>query len=90
MVIFLLNLPLLFASNALYPIEVMPDWMKFLAYINPTTYLISGLRELLFTNDNIVANMGTIDIWLSFLVIALFAFLGMFLARRAFKKSLAD
>ncbi len=90
MMIFLLNLPLLFASNALYPIEVMPDWMKFLAYINPTTYLISGLRELLFTNDNIVANMGAIDIWLSFAVIALFAFLGLFIARKAFKKSLTD
>lgn len=90
MMIFLLNLPLLFASNALYPIEVMPIWMKVLAYINPTTYLNSGLREVLFTNDNIVATSDGIGLLLSFIVIALFAFLGMLLARIAFKKSLTD
>ncbi len=90
MLIFLLNLPLLFASNALYPIEVMPNWMKVMAYGNPTTYLISGLRELLFTNDNIGTSGSTIDIWLSFTVIILFAVSGMLLARKAFKKSLVN
>ncbi len=90
MMIFLLNLPLLFASNALYPIDVMPDWMKIISYLNPTTYLISGLREFLFTNDNIMATSATIPIWSSFLVIALFAFLGMLWAKKAFKKSLAN
>jgi ABC-2 type transport system permease protein len=90
MMIFLLNLPLLFASNALYPIELMPNWMRFMAYINPTTYLISGLRVLLFTNDNIGTSTGTIDVWTSFAVVSLFAFLGMFMARKAFKKSLTN
>ncbi|MFQ5976827.1 MAG: ABC transporter permease [Candidatus Heimdallarchaeota archaeon] len=90
MMIMILNLPLLFASNALYPIEVMPDWMKVLAYLNPVTYLISGLRELLFTNDNIVAKTDAVELWLCFVIIALFAFVGMFLAKKAFKKSLTN
>lgn len=89
MMIFLLNLPLLFASNALYPIAVMPNWMQVLAYINPTTYLISGLRNLLFTNDMIGINNGAIDIWLSFLIIFLFALFGMLQGKKSFSKSLS-
>jgi ABC-type polysaccharide/polyol phosphate export permease len=61
-----------------------------LAYLNPVTYLISGLRELLFTNDNIVAKTDAVELWLCFVIIALFAVVGMFLAKKAFKKSLTN
>ncbi|TGK02594.1 multidrug ABC transporter permease [Leptospira langatensis] len=43
----LLTMPLFFASNAIYPIELMPDWLKFLSHINPLTYVIDGLRSLM-------------------------------------------
>ncbi len=36
----MLNLPLLFVSNALYLIDFMPAWLKVISYINPTTYII--------------------------------------------------
>ena len=48
MLLFVLNLPLLFLSNALYPIETMPRWMQILAYLNPTTYAVDGLRLTLY------------------------------------------
>lgn len=40
-------MPLFFASNALYPIELMPKWIQFIALINPISYQIDALRELM-------------------------------------------
>ncbi|MDH4123398.1 MAG: ABC transporter permease, partial [Thermoplasmata archaeon] len=34
----LLNLPLLFASNALFPVRLMPDWLQTVANVNPVSY----------------------------------------------------
>ncbi|MCC6458418.1 MAG: ABC transporter permease [Caldilineaceae bacterium] len=48
MLLFVLNLPLLFLSNALYPLDAMPLWMRVLAYLNPTTYAVDGMRQSLF------------------------------------------
>lgn len=43
----LLNLPLIFASNALFPIEAMPGWLRAIAQINPVTYATDASRQLL-------------------------------------------
>jgi ABC-2 type transport system permease protein len=40
----LLNLPLLFASNALFPIKQMPDWLQGFASINPISYAADAVR----------------------------------------------
>ncbi|MCB9138363.1 MAG: ABC transporter permease [Caldilineaceae bacterium] len=66
MLLFVLNLPLLFLSNALYPLDVMPGWMRVLAYLNPTTYVVDGLRHTLF-------NGGSLPVLLSLTVLTLFA-----------------
>ncbi len=42
-----LTMPLFFASNAIYPISIMPDWLKLLAHINPLTYEVDALRALM-------------------------------------------
>ena len=42
-----LTMPLFFASNAIYPIAMMPTWLKFVARINPLTYLVDALRGLM-------------------------------------------
>lgn len=47
----ILTMPLFFASNALYPIAIMPDWIKFLSIINPVTYMVNALRSFLITGD---------------------------------------
>jgi ABC-2 type transport system permease protein len=88
MMIMLFNLPLLFLSNALYPLETMPTWMRIGALINPTTYVVTGLRyTLLDVNPNLV-QVESIPLWLCFLAIVIFAGLGMWLGYNAFKKSL--
>jgi|TARA_B100001059_G_scaffold37256_1_gene30170 ABC-2 type transport system permease protein len=43
-VIFVANLPLLFASTALAPLSFMPVWMGWLAALNPLTFAIEPIR----------------------------------------------
>ena len=43
----LLTMPIFFASNAIYPIDLMPWWLKTLARINPLTYEVDALRMLM-------------------------------------------
>lgn len=45
-----LTMPLFFASNAIYPIAVMPPWLQFIAHINPLSYVVDGIRSLMIAN----------------------------------------
>ena len=45
-VIFVVNLPLLFASTALAPLSFMPQWLQWIAALNPLTYAIEPIRYL--------------------------------------------
>jgi ABC-2 type transport system permease protein len=40
----LLNLPLLFASNALFPTSIMPSWLQTVANVNPVSYATEASR----------------------------------------------
>jgi len=40
-------MPLFFASNALYPVAIMPGWLKVINRINPLGYEVDALRGLL-------------------------------------------
>ena len=42
-----LTMPIFFASNAIYPLDLMPPWLKAVAKINPLTYEVDGLRALM-------------------------------------------
>lgn len=44
-----LTMPLFFASNALYPVSLMPDWLQTISRLNPLTYLVESLRILMLT-----------------------------------------
>lgn len=46
-----LTMPLFFASNALYPIEMMPAWIRFLSFLNPLTYQVDALRSLMIVGE---------------------------------------
>jgi ABC-2 type transport system permease protein len=85
--IMLLNLPLLFLSNALYPLSWLPKWMQIGALINPTSYVIDGVRQMVLENGAALAGGEVLPLWLCFLVVAAFAALGMWLAYSAFKSS---
>lgn len=42
-----LTMPLFFASNAIYPLSLMPEWLRAVARVNPLTYLVDALRMLM-------------------------------------------
>ena len=46
-IINLLNLPLLFASNAIFPITIMPAWLQTVVKLNPISYANDAIRQLL-------------------------------------------
>lgn len=45
-VIFVTNLPLLFASTALAPLSFMPGWLQVVASLNPLSYAIEPIRHI--------------------------------------------
>ncbi|BBY74764.1 transport permease protein [Mycolicibacterium parafortuitum] len=67
-----ITMPLFFASNALYPVDVMPQWLRWLSAVNPLSYEVNALRGLLIGTP---AN-GLLDI----AVLALAAVLGVVVA----------
>ena len=53
-----ITMPLFFASNALYPVAVMPPWLQVIARINPLSYEVNALRGLLIgTPANLLARL---------------------------------
>jgi ABC-2 type transport system permease protein len=50
-VIFVTNLPLLFASTALAPLSFMPGWLQVVASVNPLSYAIEPIRYLYLHSD---------------------------------------
>lgn len=55
-------MPLFFASNALYPVAIMPGWLQVINHINPLSYEVEALRGLL---------IGTpARLWLDFGILA--------------------
>lgn len=48
-----ITMPLFFASNAIYPIDIMPYWVKIVSEFNPLTYVVDAMRSLLITGNYI-------------------------------------
>ena len=42
-----MTMPIFFASNAIYPVAMMPAWMQVVARVNPLTYQVDALRGLM-------------------------------------------
>ena len=64
-----ITMPLFFASNALYPVSIMPRWLQIIALLNPLSYEVNALRGLL---------IGTpANYWLDFGVLAFAVTLGI-------------
>jgi ABC-2 type transport system permease protein len=85
-VIFVSNLPLLFASTALAPISFMPTWMGWLASLNPLTFAIEPIRAAYggpfrLTDVVLDAPYGSLSIAACLGILLLLA-IGLFLAIR--------
>ncbi len=43
----IMTMPLFFASNAIYPLDMMPTWLRVVARFNPLTYQVDAIRSLM-------------------------------------------
>jgi ABC-2 type transport system permease protein len=43
--------PLFFASNALYPVKMMPPILQYFALVNPMSYVVDAVRGFLVSGD---------------------------------------
>jgi ABC-2 type transport system permease protein len=78
----LVMMPLFFASSALYPLSIMPQWLRILARVNPLTYEVHGMRQLLLG----ISSGGTL--WLDFLVGVVFLAAMATVAARAYPRAI--
>jgi ABC-2 type transport system permease protein len=84
-VINLVNLPLMFASAALFPISTMPDWLQAVAKVNPLTLAVDGIRQLMFSGSVGIYSLG-VDILGLAVFSAIFITIGIVVAMRALKE----
>jgi len=54
----LLNLPLMFASAALFPTAMMPEWLASIANYNPLTWAADALRQFAFVDTAPIHDLG--------------------------------
>lgn len=54
----LMTMPLFFASNAIYPISLMPQWLQVISHFNPLTYEVDALRGLMLVNGTSTYGFG--------------------------------
>jgi ABC-2 type transport system permease protein len=80
-VINFLGMPLFMISPALFPLELLPDWLATIAKLNPVTYTILLVREMMTG----VAE-GGIPILLSLGVLFVFVFVMISLASYVFTR----
>ena len=74
-----MTMPLFFASNAIYPISIMPGWLQVISRINPLTYEVDALRALMLADGASVYGVG-----LDFLVLILATTVLIYIASKAY------
>ena len=72
-IINLLNLPLLFASNAMLPVKAMPGWLQSVVGLNPVSYAVDGVRQMLLGSASSPGYSVLAPLWVDFGVLAAFA-----------------
>src|SRR5947209_20256692 len=55
----ILTMPLFFASNAIYPVSIMPGWLQVIAHINPLADVVDGGRGLMLAGGASRTGLGT-------------------------------
>jgi ABC-2 type transport system permease protein len=78
----LVVMPLFFASSALYPLAIMPVWLRVVAHANPLSYEVHGMRDLLLG-----ISAGGI-LWLDFTVVASFLVVTAVIAAKTYPRAI--
>ena len=76
-----MTMPLFFASNAIYPIAIMPGWLRVIARGNPLTYEVDALRALMLSGGSSTYGLG-----LDFAVLVVATALLILIAGRLYPK----
>ena len=71
-----LTMPLFFASNAIYPVAIMPAWLRVIARGNPLSYEVDALRSMMLANETISAAGLVIDFAVMFVVMIVLVLIG--------------
>lgn len=79
MIMSFVMMPVFFLSGALFPLERLPLWLKSLAYLDPLTYGVDGLRGSLI-------HMNQFSLWLDFSVLFVFSIAMLSLGGYLFKR----
>ena len=79
-----ISLPLLFASNSLFPINFMPLWLQYITKINPLTYANDIARQTLLGLTGI--NSSVIDFIVLGSFAAVFSIISVLLSLRFLSK----
>jgi ABC-2 type transport system permease protein len=94
-VIFVTNLPLLFASTALAPLAFMPKWLQVVASLNPLSYAIEPIRYLYLHGDwslsSVIMQAPFAEITMGTALLVLLAFdaIALFSIRALLRRSFA-
>jgi ABC-2 type transport system permease protein len=68
-------MPLFFASNAIYPISMMPNWLQAVSQVNPLTYEVDALRGLMIIGGSSSYGVG-FDLLVLFVVMIALVIIG--------------
>lgn len=71
----LMTMPLFFASNAIYPIALMPNWLQVISHLNPLTYEVDALRGAMLAQGSSTYGFAW-DCGVLLLVVTLFTLIG--------------
>ncbi len=90
--------PMLFLSGALFPLSGLPTWLSVLTRLNPLTYAVAPLRQVVFAVQHVppvaaarfsatVTLFGyTLPVWLELVMVAAFAGVFFTLAIQGFSR----
>jgi len=74
-----ITMPLFFASNALYPVNIMPTAIQYISLFNPMSYVVDAVRGLMISGN--LSNL-----WIDLIAIAIFDIVMFSLASMNFRK----
>jgi len=85
----MLMFPMVFLSGAFFPLQGLPSWMNVLVKINPATYGIAPIREIMLgtapENPFAISLLGyTLSLWNNIAMLAVFGIIMVLLAMWSF------
>lgn len=76
------TMPLFFLSNGIFPISILPQYIRYITYANPLTYGVDGIRGALLG-----ASSAAFPIWLDLLALLVSSAIMLGIAAYAFSKT---